>query len=61
MFSQSKVVATLKESVLPVGSEELLFARAEMQSIAVRIAGVFYDDGFACNVGISLHDAWGHQ
>ena len=61
MFSQSKAVARLKESALPVASEELLFARAEMQSIAVRIAGVFYDDGFACNVGISLHDAWGHQ
>jgi DNA-binding CsgD family transcriptional regulator len=61
MFSQSTVVAKLKESVLPVSSKELLFARAEKHGVVSKIAGVFYDDGFACNLGISLHDAKGRQ
>ncbi len=61
MFNQSTIVAKLKESVLPVSSEQLLFARAEKAGLASRIAGVFYDDGFACNLGISLHDAKGRQ
>lgn len=55
MFSQSRVVAKLKESVLPVSSEQLLFARAQQEGVAGRLAGVFYDDGFACNIGVSLH------
>jgi len=57
MFSQSRVVAKLKESVLPVSSEQLLFARAQHEGVGSRLAGVFYDDGFACNIGVSLHDA----
>ncbi|MBB3354163.1 DNA-binding CsgD family transcriptional regulator [Rhizobium sp. BK049] len=61
MFSQSKIVAKLKDSVLPVSSSQLLFARAEKEGVASRIAGVFYDDGFACNLGVSLHDARGRQ
>lgn len=61
MFSQSKIIAKLKESVLPVLSEQLLFARAEKEGVVSKIAGVFYDDGFACNLGIALHDARGRQ
>jgi DNA-binding CsgD family transcriptional regulator len=61
MFSQSKIVAKLKDSVLPVSSEQLLFARAEKEGVESRIAGVFYDDGFACNLGVSLYDARGRQ
>lgn len=51
MFSQSTVVAKLKESVLPVSSKELLFARAEKHGVVSKIAGVFHDDSFACNLG----------
>ncbi|EPE96114.1 helix-turn-helix domain-containing protein [Rhizobium grahamii] len=61
MFTQSNIVAKLKESVLPVSSEQLLFARAERGGVASQIGGVFYDDGFACNVGISPHDAKARQ
>ncbi len=57
MFSQSRIVAKLKESVLPVSSEQLLFARAHQERVGSRLVGVFYDDGFACNIGVSLHDA----
>src|SRR5689334_4880727 len=34
MFTQSNIVAKLKESVLPVSSEQLLFARAEREGVA---------------------------
>jgi DNA-binding CsgD family transcriptional regulator len=61
MFSQSTIVARMKETVLPVSTKELLFARAEKEGIASRIAGIFYDDSFACNIGISLHDARSRQ
>ena len=36
MFRQSKIVARLKSSVLPVSSEELLFARAEREGSMVQ-------------------------
>lgn len=57
MFRESRIVAKLKESILPVCSDALLFARARDAGVKSRLAGVFYDDGFANTIGLSLHDA----
>lgn len=57
MFRQSRIVEKLKRSIIPVSSESLLFARAREEGLRSSLAGVFYDDGFACTIGISLHDA----
>ncbi len=61
MFRQSRIVAKLKESILPVCSDALLFARARDAGVKSRLAGVFYDDGFANTIGLSLHDAHRRQ
>jgi DNA-binding CsgD family transcriptional regulator len=55
MFRESKVVAGLKKTILPVCSEDLLFARAR-DGVKSELLGIYYDDGFANTIGLSLHD-----
>lgn len=56
MFRESKIVVGLKRTILPVCSEDLLFARAR-DGVKCELLGVFYDDGFANTIGLSVHDA----
>ena len=56
MFMESKIVAKLKRTILPISSEELLYARAR-GGVKSEVLGIFYDDEFANTIGLSIHDA----
>lgn len=57
MFRQSRVVAGLKKSIVPVFAETLLYARAKEHGIKAGLLGIYCDDGFSSTIGLSLHDA----
>lgn len=61
MFRRSRIINGLKNSILPVCSETLLFARAKADGLGAELLGLFYDIGFSNTLGLSIHDAARHQ
>lgn len=61
MFRQSRIVAGLKKSIIPVCAESLLFARARQEGLRTELLGFYYDDGFSNTIGLSVHDAARHH
>lgn len=57
MFRESSIVEGLKNTILPISSGNLLFARAREEGVKSELLGIFYDVGFRRTVGLSLHDA----
>lgn len=57
MFRESRIVAGLKQTILPIASGNLLFARARESDLKTELLGIFYDAGFRKTIGLSLHDA----
>ena len=61
MFRQSRIVAALQKSILPISSETLLHARGNSIEQEADPLAFYYSDGFSNTVGLSLHDATRRQ
>jgi hypothetical protein len=61
MFGQSRIVGALKESILPVCAETLLFARGNESGEEADPLAFHFDDRFSNTVGLSLNDATRRQ
>jgi len=57
MYRDSRLVAGLRKTSMPVLDQVLLFARAGDDRTNCELSGVYYDDDFANTLGLSLHDA----